>query len=414
MLRAIEVRGFKSLAGTGRIELAPLTVLFGPNAAGKSNFLDAIQVLSRIGSERTLADALGAPIRGLALEAFTFPRDGLPGLLKTNQARFAIECEIGSADPRFKYAVEVAIHPRSGTLTTANERLSVLGKSGQNIGDPRIERQANDVLIRRKSKPGRPVKERADLPYVQLADRRYSGTEYRPIEEAREELSSWKTYYLDPRVAMRSPQSPQDVTDIGPLGEHLAPYLYRLRSEKPRVFDGVKRTLRTLIRTVDDLEVDLDSRRGVLDVEVVQNGTRFSSRIVSEGTLRVLALACVASNPWGGGLIAFEEPENGVHPQRIELIAQILVSMASRGEFSRQIVVTTHSPLFCGAVLRYAKEAPERVAMYNVFRDTEGTRLKRFEPFGPLFENEEIQRGLASSAEDTVFEGLALRGLLDG
>lgn len=60
MLTSIRVQRFKSLVDTGDIEIAPLTVLFGPNAAGRSNFLDAIQVMSKLASERTLKDLFRA------------------------------------------------------------------------------------------------------------------------------------------------------------------------------------------------------------------------------------------------------------------------------------------------------------------------------------------------------------------
>ena len=63
MLEKLTVRNFKSLADVS-VEFPRLAVLYGPNAAGKSNLLDAIQALSRIGTQRTLADALSDPVRG--------------------------------------------------------------------------------------------------------------------------------------------------------------------------------------------------------------------------------------------------------------------------------------------------------------------------------------------------------------
>ena len=52
MLKRLAVRGFKSLQDVS-VEFPRMAVLFGPNAAGKSNLLDAIQALSRIGTQRT-------------------------------------------------------------------------------------------------------------------------------------------------------------------------------------------------------------------------------------------------------------------------------------------------------------------------------------------------------------------------
>ncbi len=73
----------------------------------------------------------------------------------------------------------------------------------------------------------------------------------------------------------------------------------------------------------------------MLDVMVKQGGVDYSTRVMSEGTLRVLALCAIALNPWGGSLITIEEPENGVQPQQIELITELLLSMSSE---RRQII----------------------------------------------------------------------------
>lgn len=137
----------------------------------------------------------------------------------------------------------------------------------------------------------------------------------------------------------------------------------------------------------------------------------YSSRIVSEGTLRILALCAIAVNPWGGSLVAFEEPENGVHPRRLELIAQLLLSLAN--EQRRQVVVTTHSPLFCDAVLKNARGRMEAVGLFNVRRVDESTVVEPFDVTGPLFKDQEIAAALTSGTEDGLFESLLLRGLLD-
>jgi len=77
MLKRLRVQGFKSLADI-EAEFPALTVLFGPNAPGKSNLLDALLILSRIATERTLADSLSGPVRGYPAELFRFPLCG-PG-----------------------------------------------------------------------------------------------------------------------------------------------------------------------------------------------------------------------------------------------------------------------------------------------------------------------------------------------
>ena len=206
-------------------------------------------------------------------------------------------------------------------------------------GRPAIERLGEETLdIRRRSK-GRPRQEPLGLNYAVLSDPRLGGPEYRWMERTREELTEWRTYYLDPRVAMRAAQPPSDVRDIGVHGEHIAPFPYKLKAEHGKHFAAVLRTLRSMVPSIETLDVSLDRRQGTLDLLVRQDGIDYSSRIVSEGTLRVLGLCAIAVNPWGGSLLAFEEPENGVHPRRLELIAQLLLSLAL--DQGRQVIVQT-------------------------------------------------------------------------
>lgn len=410
MLKRLVVRGFKSLQDVS-VECPRMAVLFGPNAAGKSNLLDAIQAVSRIGTQRTLADAMSEPIRGYPVEAFSFPSGGLAELLTSPSARFSIGADVTRERDIYRYRVDVEIAPGSGALAVADEYLSALGKDGSPKGTAAIELVEGKLRVRRKGEAGKPRNEPLRQNYAMLSDPRLGTPLYRSIERTRSELSGWRTYYLDPRVAMRAAQPPSDVRDIGVLGGEIAPFLYRLRAEHPKHFQAISRTLRSIVPSVEDLTVDLDRRRGTLDILVRQTGVDYSSRIVSEGTLRVLALCAIAVNPWGGSLLAFEEPENGVHPRRLELIAQMLLSLAL--EQGRQVVVTTHSPLFCDAVLKGARSRPGDIGLFNVRREGQATVVRPFDVTGPLFKDHEIAAALTTGTEDGLFESLLLRGMLD-
>lgn len=410
MLKSLTVRGFKSLRDV-TVEFPRVAVLFGPNAAGKSNLLDAIQAFSRIGTQRTLADALSEPIRGYPIEAFSFPSGGLTELLSAPSVQFSFAADLIRQKDTYRYRIGIEIAPGSGALVVADEYLSPLGKGGTPKGTAAIELVDEKLRVRRKSHPGKPRYEHARQNYSILSDPRLGAPEYREIERTRAELSDWRTYYLDPRVAMRTAQPPSDARDIGVLGGEIAPFLYRLRGEHPKHFQAVSRTLRSIVPSVEDLTVDLDKRRGTLDLLIRQGGVDYSSRIVSEGTLRVLALCAIAANPWGGSLLAFEEPENGVHPRRLELIAQLLLSLATEQE--RQVVVTTHSPLFCDAVLKGARSRPADIGLFNVRRDGQATVVQPFDVTGPLFKDREIAAALTTGTEDGLFESLLLRGMLD-
>src|SRR3990170_2077438 len=93
MIKRVKIQGYKSLREV-EVCLAPLSVLFGPNAAGKSNFLDALQLLSRIATSRNLKEAFEPPYRGKPLESYWFGDGGIEGLLKKESAAFSIEVDV--------------------------------------------------------------------------------------------------------------------------------------------------------------------------------------------------------------------------------------------------------------------------------------------------------------------------------
>lgn len=409
MLRRFAVRGFKSLHDI-EIEMRPFSVFLGPNAVGKSNFLDAIQMFSRIGSHRTVGEGMNGNLRGFPIEAFSFPPGGFPTLLASPSARFEFDTDLTTdGNGRYRYAVSVEINCRSGALSAKSEHLAPLSANGIPKRSPVIETEGENVLVRQRGNR-RPRKEPIGRPFTALSDLRLAAPNHEHIERVRDELSGWRAYYLDPRVAMRTQWPPMDIKDIGMYGQFLAPYLFRLRHEFPRRYEAIRRTLRTLVDGIEDLEVDLNEAGGKLELWLHQDGIRYSSRVVSEGTLRVLALVILAVDPWAGSLLAFEEPETGMHPRNVEAIVDMLLSLTSGRQ--RQVVVTTHSPLLCNSVLRRAQEGAGEIGLFAVGRQGQATHIRRLDLTLPLFQDPQIRRSLTSQ-EDGLFETFFLGGHLD-
>ena len=413
MLKKLTVRNFRSLADV-TVELPQLSVLFGTNAAGKSNLLEAIQALSWIGNARTLADAV-EPLRGYPLEAFHFGAGGWPALFEDGTASFMLEADVSTdGGGNYRYRVQPEMDFTSGELRIEDEYLTQLTKAGRERKNATaaIERVGASFHIRRKGKPGHPRQEPAGLNHAILSDRSLAGDGYPWLEEVRNELLNWRTYYLEPRTAMRMQQSPTDVFDIGMHGEFISSFLYKIRAQSPNHFNAVGRALRSIVPGLDALHVQLNEQQGTLDLWIQQAEVGYSARVMSEGTLRVLALCAIVVNPWGGSLVALEEPENGVHPRRIELIARLLASLAL--DQGRQVVVTTHSPLLCGAILREARvRDSDDISLFNVRHVDHRTEIQRFDADAPLFQDLEIADGLTTPAEEALFENLVLRGFLD-
>src|SRR5258707_2184829 len=136
MLKQIHIQGFKS-AEDLRVDLSPLVVVFGPNAAGKSNLLDALALLSRLVTERTLSDAFAPPLRGYPVEAFSLPANGLEGLLSQSEAKLTLSAIVssrsvngGKAPPDLSYRIGVRVQPPTRALSVLDERLTPLKKDG--------------------------------------------------------------------------------------------------------------------------------------------------------------------------------------------------------------------------------------------------------------------------------------------
>jgi predicted ATPase len=109
--------------------------------------------------------------------------------------------------------------------------------------------------------------------------------------------------------------------------------------------------LAELLPEVRKVKVDKDDKRRLLTLEIVtKNGQRFPARSLSDGTLRFLALSILKADYTEDSLICLEEPENGIHPERIITIISLLEEMTFdpeeeyEGAPLRQVIINTHSP----------------------------------------------------------------------
>jgi predicted ATPase len=171
---------------------------------------------------------------------------------------------------------------------------------------------------------------------------------------ARREMQSWRLLQLEPS-AMRKPSSFNDYAVMGTDGANLPITLYRLAynsGDPDAVYAQVANRLAELIEDVREVWVDRDEKRQlyVLNVKLADN-TWHSARSLSDGTLRFLALVVLELDPEARGVICMEEPENGIHPERIPAMLRLLENIAVDAQTPvdgenplRQVIINTHSP----------------------------------------------------------------------
>jgi predicted ATPase len=435
MLKRIRIRGYKSLADL-EVTLTPLSVLFGPNASGKSNFLDALQLLSRIVTNRTLKEAFDPPYRGTPLESFTFGSDGIKGLLAKESASFIMEADVelspwvietinlqiqemkqgrsnddsgnsGTKSPslvrekNLRYRIEVEILPQSGILRVADEYLAPITPDGQiKTGRRPFLEVVNDKLHLRMEGQAHPRYHDLYLDHSLLSLPLYP-PHYPHLVAMRQELSNWFFFYFEPRERMRAPNPVREVRHIGLMGENLAAFLNTLRALDEPQFRAVEKSLRLLIPSITRLEVGVNDL-GEVELRLFEGDIPIPARVVSEGTLRVLGLLALGGVKEPPSLLGFEEPENGVHPSRIRLIAERLKSQVRAS--GTQLIVTTHSPILLDLI-------PDE-SLY-VCRKTNGrTTVQPFSSWGPIGRKLNIDRALEDNDIPPISERI-LRGDFD-
>ncbi len=145
---------------------------------------------------------------------------------------------------------------------------------------------------------------------------------------------------------------------IGHSGENLSAALYRLKNKDEYILNKIIIKLSSFLPEYTKLNVrdDKANKQFVFELTNSENRT-FSSRVLSEGTLRLLVLCVLLYDDEYNGLLCFEEPENGIHPFRMQSMADLLKQLAS--DFAdddnalRQVIVNTHSPV----LLKYLTDA---------------------------------------------------------
>lgn len=439
MLKRIKICNYKSLRDV-EVSLESLAVMIGPNAAGKSNFLDAIQLLSRIATNKTLKEAFDPPYRGTPIESFAFGADGIKGLLERKSASFSIEVDVELSPtvmesvnnqiremknikavtesfagqnsnlkkPSFvhekylRYRIEIEILPKSGFLRVADEYLTALNNKGEPTGKrkPFLERMGERLHLRMEGQAHPTFFER-HLDYSILSMSHYP-PHHPHLVAMKKELASWFIFYFEPRERMRTSSPVMEVNHLGLMGENLASFLNTLRAKTPRQFEAVEKSLHYIIPSITGIDVSVNNF-GEAELKLLEGTMPIPARVLSEGTLRILGILSLEGAKESPALLGFEEPENGVHPGRIRLIAEFLKTRAMMGD--TQVIVTTHSPILPTLI--------KNKYLYVCRKINGATKIDPYIPtFGSFGRNQDIDHALDDEETSSVSERM-LRGDLD-
>ena len=395
MITYIKISGFKSFHEF-EMEFSPLTIVAGANASGKSNLFDALQLLSRLAETDNLKKAFKG--RGELLELFTKYGNGDCATKMSFEVEMLLDkhiedswkskVELKYTRLRYKLKIETFVNTVGmQDLRVKFEELSVLKQSTDRWFKNFIKSKGinsedwRPKAIGGRSKFIRTEKAENEKPAAIIVSQDGGGGKGRrfPINGSRtilstfdtvdfphafatrEEMRSWKLFQPNP-ADLRQPTDKRTGEDIiTTSGKNLAAALWRIQLEDSYNLVLINIRLNAFLPNFKKVEVinDKANQQYLIKLTDTEN-EKFSSRVLSEGTLRILALCILLVDEKYKSLLCFEEPENGIHPRRIKNMVKLLRDLSVDFNYPddplRQVIVNTHSPAVVGEMFNWADD----------------------------------------------------------
>lgn len=382
MITRIEINGFKSF-NNFFIEFAPFTLVAGTNASGKSNLFDAMKLMSALAATDLRSALAQQGQRGEQQELFSHYSNGQ----YADKMSFAVEMLVsrhieddwgGAAEintPRMRYEVALSLCEDANGMMQLHVEHEELRKiiSDKDRWAKRYFKHNKDIWKTKKaggsSNPyiatttengrttikirqdgGQGGRSKAANVINQTVLSGVNSVDFPHAFAAKQEITRWKYMQLNPEILREPTRFDSGLSDtVEYNGANLAGVMYRMKMEDDYLITQLSNKLCSFLPEYKAVRVEKDDTHKMFVVKLTnKQGVDFSSRVLSEGTLRLLALCVMRYNPQHQSLLCFEEPENGVHPFRIKQIIDLLYDM--RPDFSdgttpllRQVIINTHS-----------------------------------------------------------------------
>lgn len=305
-LDRLRIAGFKSIREQA-VELRPLNVLIGANGAGKSNFIEVFELLHEI-AEGRLQVYVGKAGGAENLLHFGSKKTGSISLFFEFGSN-AYECELSAT--------------RKDRLIFADERVFFRGLGYDSPYDMWLGRGHEESRLGESG------------PWEGIA------------KHVLRSFMSWRVYHFHDTSASARVKRSGDVGDNEFLRSdagNLAAFLYLLRENHERSYDNIVSTIRLVTPFFDDFRLrpdPLNPDRIRLEWRERGSDAYFDASALSDGTLRFVCLATLLMQPKKmlPTTVLLDEPELGLHPYAIHVLASMLESASSRA----QVIVSTQS-----------------------------------------------------------------------
>ena len=369
MITFIEALNYRCLQYVQR-PLKPFHVLVGPNASGKTTFLDVLGFLSDLVSEglevalseRTTSDPKGLLFRQkgerleLAIEA-RIP-DNLRELTAKpdlDTVRYEVAVGFDETQHRLELKAETLLLKNAEVLKPVQRSLFPISPAVPDSLLSKVHQRDNKIVLNKV--PGGNDNFYSETyarsgkgwaPSIKLGPQR-SALGHLLIDESSFPVAIWFQKYLTSEVQkfmlnsleIKRPSPPTRATGFLSDGSNLPWVVNRLRAENQEQHRAWISHLRTALPDLVDITTSIreDDRHCYMIYEY-EEGLKLPSWLVSDGTLRLTALTLPAYLPDLQGIYLIEEPENGIHPRVVATAYDSLSSM-----YEAQVLLATHSPV---------------------------------------------------------------------
>lgn len=356
MLETITIQNFKSYKKAS-LPLAPLTLLIGANASGKSNAIEAIRLMSWLAKGSRLDEIEkdvqkeNAIVRGRSLDLFRFDADQLTlgGHLSGapdswNDFEITIGRPFGelalTGEKVTKLFEALPLYEIKTEPTQHSDEIRVMYNNFKKGGHkPQIPCSSRQAIFYQLETPSRFGKEHSKSQKVIPA----------VTKALRQDLRS--ILFLDPRPSqMRGWAFPSE-RDMSEDGNNVSAVLYDLVVKK-----GRKQAVLDFIQSLPEQDITdikfIDTPRSEVMVQLEETfgskSENLDAGLLSDGTLRVLAIAAALLSAPSGTLVIIEEVDNGVHPSRAKTLIEQVEAVAKKRNL--RVLLSTHNPALLNAV----------------------------------------------------------------
>ena len=378
MLSSFTIEDFKSYR-KATLELAPLTVLIGANASGKSNAIEALRLLSWIAQGNKLGT-----IRYMVQEEDRAIRGTVGDLGFRNRRKFTLSCRTNH-ERWDEYSITLE-RQDDDELHVVDERTTGRGERAPLFETKIVQDGGGDIRVaynnfaRGGRKPQISCSDQmAVLVQLHSAARFESGhkTSQKVIPEVAQQYQDWLSsiVFLDPQPRSMREYAFKIERKLTGNGANLSGVLYNLCKK-----GGTRSQLLRFIKALPEQDIAnigfIETPRGEVMVKLAETfgnkTTEYDAPLLSDGTLRVLAVAAGVLSAPEGSLVVIEEIDNGVHPSRAHELVNRLSETAKRRKL--RVLISSHNPALLDALPDDA--VPNVVFCY---RDSKAgsSRLKR-------------------------------------